>query len=36
MILIDNNVLSTFAKVGRLALLFQVTAIKDRQEILCD
>ena len=26
MILIDNNILSTFAKVGRLALLFQVTA----------
>lgn len=26
MILIDSNILSTFAKVGRLALLFQVTA----------
>ena len=26
MILIDNNILSTFAKIGRLALLFQVTA----------
>lgn len=26
MILVDNNILSTFAKVGRLALLFQVTA----------
>jgi predicted nucleic acid-binding protein len=25
-ILIDNNILSTFAKIGRLALLFQVTA----------
>lgn len=26
MILVDNNILSTFAKVGRLALLFKVTA----------
>ena len=26
MILVDNNILSTFAKVSRLALLFQVTA----------
>lgn len=25
MILVDNNILSTFAKVGRLALLFQIT-----------